>query len=272
MFELVKYYSEEEASEAEQFAASQTSATPRRRDPQSTRISPVFVLLFSTAVALAVILVASRKSKGTMDKSDVGDDVVILPPADQQWRHSTTSVAMLMDALRNDTITAIETDVLMGYDTSVDPLHEHAEIPITAHPPAIESDLSMATFVDMATSNNENKEHRVLRKHVKLDFKELQVIEPSLKEVTKFPVDANSNMIYLNADILPGPGNREDANIEANAFLSTCLRLIDSDDHSVSFYVCLCFLVYSLASTQCVECQHSYSRNARPYSSEPERW
>lgn len=204
-------------------------------------LSTTVSLVIFTSVSLVEVLVASQTSILETAETMIvtGNAVTRLPPAYQEWTHSTTSVAMLTGALSNSSITAIETDILMGYDTSVDPLRERAEIPIAAHPPAIESDLSVAKFIDTATASSTTSGNRALLKHIKLDLKELRVVEPSLQEVTKVHVDGNGKMIYLNADILPGPGNRQDANIDANAFLSTCLRLIDGGDRNVSYFVCL---------------------------------
>jgi len=94
-----------------------------------------------------------------------------LPSPNLNWSHSTCSMGSLQKALTDDTISAIEVDIVMGYvkpseqdtlikepsvntimDTSNDTESEESEgyntiIPIMAHPPLKESDLTMKSFL-----------------------------------------------------------------------------------------------------------------------------
>ena len=148
-----------------------------------------------------------------------------LPSPDQTWAHAVSSQAELRAALEDATITAIETDLLMGKCTTSASASSTSSIPIMAHPPDRESDLSMTQFWDIVSTENLKGIHKV----IKLDFKELETVEPTLKEIVQRRIATiKSTAIFLNADILPGPGRREpkDVTIPARQFLDTCLKYI----------------------------------------------
>jgi hypothetical protein len=174
-----------------------------------------------------------------------------LPSPTQTWAHAVDSRASLLQALQDDGITAIETDLLMGQCTTISPNNptEKTAIPIMAHPPHRTSDLSMTDFMDLiliskpqqtkeasAPSSAENG-HKT-KMIIKLDFKELETVEPTLKEIFRLystiaadndtQNDHSSLVFFLNADILPGPGRREEGavTITADVFLTTCLNYI----------------------------------------------
>ena len=180
-----------------------------------------------------------------------------LPSSKQTWAHSTVSKHLLNRALEDSSITAIETDILLGYDTttksrtnagsvegspSVTAQHSHIDendivkpmIPIMAHPPSNESDLSVRTFLERI---------RRTKHHIKLDFKQQAVVTPTLKllhEMLSSQEQENDRNIcsselksqrsnnerrtfFLNADILPGPGKAEDdLTVHAKPFLDAC--------------------------------------------------
>ena len=85
----------------------------------------------------------------------------------------------------------IEADVSLGAENE----------PIMAHAPANTSDLSLEQFLESVLASTQSGE----KKGIKLDFKFLDVVEPSLvmldnlRDKLNFPV-------WLNADILKGPG------------------------------------------------------------------
>ena len=109
------------------------------------------------------------------------------------WSHATNSKVLLEQAL-NDSTMMIEADVSLG----------RGNVPIMAHPPADTSDLSLQQFLDEVLKSTESGK----KKGIKLDFKFLGVVEPSLqllnglREKLKMP-------LWLNADILQGPGGGE---------------------------------------------------------------
>lgn len=145
-----------------------------------------------------------------------------LPSPEQTWVHAVDNRRTLLEALQNDTITAIETDLLMGtfsmHNNKGDP------IPIMAHPPNRTSDLRMTDFWQIVASRKET-----VQKVIKLDFKERETLEPTLQAIADLQIQTNNNnAIFLNADILPGPGHRDDNAVKMPAqwFLETCLKYI----------------------------------------------
>lgn len=149
-----------------------------------------------------------------------------LPPPDQVWSHGTNSFAQFSEAIQDESITAIEADIVMGRDTSAQ--YCDSILPIMAHPPSVESDLSAATFLDEATKTE--KAERRLTKHLKLDFKEFDAVEPTLEVFKSLKVENNGKIVYLNADIIEGPGKSSvDITVPADAFIYKCLDLIASD-------------------------------------------
>jgi len=143
-----------------------------------------------------------------------------LPSSKQTWAHSIVSKDLLERTLEDPNITAIETDILLGYDTTT--THEEGttnelghKIPIMAHPPDTESDLSVGTFLERI---------RTTQHHIKLDFKQQVVVPPTLELLqAMLRQDANNchtRTFFFNADILPGPG-MEDPTVPAKPFLET---------------------------------------------------
>ena len=169
-----------------------------------------------------------------------------LPHPKQSWAHSTCSLEQLNEALNNPSITAIEADILMGYDVT----DSNKRIkPIMSHPPLDQSDLSFTSFFDMNYCNNGEKSEKnsngnflKIKKHIKLDFKEIETIGPALdyisqiilsqSDVDRGVIDSSGNnseqkTIYLNADIINGPGMRyEKLPVPNDEFLNICLPFL----------------------------------------------
>lgn len=73
----------------------------------------------------------------------------------------------------------LEADIVLGHLTG----HEGPPIPIMAHPPAVTSDISLATFLStVAQYNNLNSK----QKGVKLDFKSIDAFEASQEQIAKY--------------------------------------------------------------------------------------
>ena len=89
------------------------------------------------------------------------------PRAQQRWVHSCCSLDKLAHALTDPDVTAIEADIRMGRCGLV------TCVPIMAHPPATSSDLLFKEFLDRAVADG--------TRHLKLDFKELDAVEPCLE-------------------------------------------------------------------------------------------
>ncbi|CAB3372753.1 Hypothetical predicted protein [Cloeon dipterum] len=107
----------------------------------------------------------------------------------------------------------LEADVLLGVLTGGGP----ETIPIMAHPPNTESDLSLQNFLEQVILANANG----IRKGIKLDFKSLEVVPIALGML-----GALSNQMgfpaWLNADIQQGPVNSTKNPIDSNQFLTEC--------------------------------------------------
>ena len=107
-------------------------------------------------------------------------------------------------------MTAIEADILMSPHPG-DPL----AIPVMAHPPVRESDLTFEAFIGEVCTEGS--------KHVKCDFKELEAVSPCLDLLEASPLNFARQAVYLNADVLPGPGKRgEPATVDGEAFMRAC--------------------------------------------------
>jgi hypothetical protein len=143
-----------------------------------------------------------------------------------QWSHATNSLAGMKKAVEDPEITAIECDVMLGSSSIT--THKHVKEPMLAHPPHRESDLTARTFLSLVTQvDNDGK--KALQKHIKLDFKEIEAVQPTLSLISQACiVNPLGKIITLNADILPGPGRRNDNGVPASSFLATCLSYIQT--------------------------------------------
>ena len=77
-----------------------------------------------------------------------------------------------------------------------------SDIAIMAHPPSRKSDLSFETFLDRCVEE--------ARHHLKLDFKDFRSLQLCLPRVAavKPRLVQNGQVVWINADILPGPSKR----------------------------------------------------------------
>ncbi|XP_056129517.1 protein FAM151B isoform X2 [Lampris incognitus] len=110
-----------------------------------------------------------------------------------EWSHAANSKDRIAEALK-------EADLLMR--------DCHPKEPIMAHPPETDSDITLQEWLKEVVKH---------RKGIKLDFKSLEAVAPSmvlLKEVW----DHLHGPVWLNADILPGPGGTA-APLDPQAFL-----------------------------------------------------
>jgi len=141
-----------------------------------------------------------------------------MPSADQTWVHSCCSKAKLQTALIDPAITAIEADIMMPAEGA------GSSVPIMAHPPAWgskkppASDLDFETFLQQCVSKG--------NRHLKLDFKDSDSLEPCLQLLAKrWPeLQRNGQAVWLNADVLPGPNARGKVALPPKLFLPLCRR------------------------------------------------
>merc|ERR1712210_290929 len=133
------------------------------------------------------------------------------------WSHATNSKALLDQALADSTM-MIEADVSLG----------RGNTPIMAHPPANTSDLSLQQFLESVLASTESG----AKKGIKLDFKFLGVVEPSLQLLDGLR-ERLAIPLWLNADILQGPGGGDP--VEGSDFLNVCKRIFPGATLSVGW-------------------------------------
>jgi hypothetical protein len=166
-----------------------------------------------------------------MNQSSSSSQNILPNPKQLRWAHSTCSKEHLRHALLDLNITAIESDIVIGHE-----LNESNEVssllqPVMAHPPQFLSDLTFDTFIGMTTTDD-TKDFQ--HKHLKLDFKEIGAIDPALNSLHKVlcrETKSFQQAVFLNADILKGPGKRcGTLDIEADIFIEKCLAFIQRSE------------------------------------------
>lgn len=106
-----------------------------------------------------------------------------------QWYHAANSRAKINEALQSSAH-MIEADILLRGRDPVEP--------IMAHPPHNDSDITLQEWL---------KEVAASDKGIKLDFKSLQAVAPSMALLEQVRSDLRGP-VWINADILPGPGGQ----------------------------------------------------------------
>ncbi|XP_031662772.1 protein FAM151A isoform X1 [Oncorhynchus kisutch] len=108
------------------------------------------------------------------------------------WYHRANNKSEMNIALQSS-IMVLEADVtVQGYATV-----NVTTIPIMAHPPAVYSDNTLDQWLDAVLQS---------KKGIKLDFKCIQAVTPSLGILSmKNQTKGINRPVWLNADILPGP-------------------------------------------------------------------
>uniref|UniRef100_A0A8C8VQQ0 Protein FAM151A n=1 Tax=Pelusios castaneus TaxID=367368 RepID=A0A8C8VQQ0_9SAUR len=124
------------------------------------------------------------------------------------WYHAANKKSELADALHSD-VMVLEADVnIEGHNT----LNETNK-PIMAHPPTIYSDNSFQEWLDAVLNSSS--------KGIKLDFKSIKAVGPSLDILLKKSTEVKINRpLWLNADILMGPNVPINTAVNASLFLS----------------------------------------------------
>lgn len=156
----------------------------------------------------------------------------------------------------------LEADVNLGSVDGSETALSGSKVPIMAHPPDITSDLSLEDFINtivkvgfqyftslsqhhyciISTHKYNEKtpsvQHVTLggksKKGFKLDFKELSIVEPSLKILKKVESQLCSIPFWLNADILRGPSLDSTAAksttalpLDAGKFVQVCRKYFE---------------------------------------------
>ncbi|XP_052896586.1 protein FAM151B isoform X1 [Anopheles moucheti] len=139
------------------------------------------------------------------------------------WAHAVNDAEFLTRVLASD-IQFIEADISLGYLN--DDVNKEHEIPIMAHPPATESDISLETFLTRILQYNREVAKETSKvKGVKLDFKSIGAFESAI-DIIRSNYDMNSFATWINADILPGPvDNTATIPVDSTRFFTAARRL-----------------------------------------------
>ncbi|KAI1883105.1 hypothetical protein AGOR_G00241810 [Albula goreensis] len=107
------------------------------------------------------------------------------------WYHSANNKSEMDKALRS-TAMVLEADVnVRGHNTA-----NETNIPIMAHPPDVDSDNTLQEWMDSVLKS---------KKGIKLDFKSIESVLPSLEILQSRNKTGINRPVWLNADILHGP-------------------------------------------------------------------
>ncbi|KAK3593251.1 hypothetical protein CHS0354_012339 [Potamilus streckersoni] len=126
------------------------------------------------------------------------------------WSHATNTKEKLRDALQGHTM-MIEADILLQAQGTMN----QTNVPVMSHPPSVYSDLTFEEWIDTILP--------IKNKGVKLDFKSLEAVEPTLSILNRRRLLVNCP-VWINADILQGP-NGPPVIMKADVFLQYCLKL-----------------------------------------------
>ncbi|XP_038621583.1 protein FAM151B isoform X1 [Tachyglossus aculeatus] len=119
------------------------------------------------------------------------------------WYHAANHKSQMREALKSPAH-MIEADVLLPNEEP-----EHAQ-PIMAHPPETNSDNTLQDWLSEILETN---------KGIKLDFKSLAAVKPSMRLLENVKAYLK-RPVWINADILPGP-NGNNRPVDARQFLDT---------------------------------------------------
>jgi hypothetical protein len=121
---------------------------------------------------------------------------------DITWAHAVNSKERLQRFLNDPQIMMLEVDVIISSKGEA----------VLAHPPATDSDLSFAEFVQTMVKSKQG---------IKFDFKDPEILIPCLTQLREINV---SQPVLLNAGILQGHGGHQ-PKFSATGFLALCKKL-----------------------------------------------
>lgn len=136
------------------------------------------------------------------------------------WAHAVNSKANLTKALTDD-IMMLEADVVLGHL-----IDSNITIPVMAHPPETESDLSLEEFLTIVLHNS--------TKGIKLDFKSIEAFNGSKSILADKRKEFNVPL-FLNADILPGPVDAKTVPVDPTSFLDGAIKTFPDSVLSVGW-------------------------------------
>lgn len=101
-------------------------------------------------------------------------------------------------------------------------------IPIMGHPPQTTSDLTLEQFLKEVAAYNKNA---TTPKGVKLDFKSLEALQAAL---TSWKKNDDLKNVWINADIIPGPGKKAGSEVDAKGFFDAVHAAADLKNKTLS--------------------------------------
>ncbi|XP_053181174.1 protein FAM151B [Scomber japonicus] len=160
-------------------------------------------VIFILTVCLVVYTVKTlndRMCEQTLDYLVSLGEIEKRDAAQVRWAHAVNSRSSLKEALTGPTH-MLEADIIMrGHDPKE---------PIMAHPPETDSDITLKEWLEGVKVHN---------KGIKLDFKSLEAVPPSVALLQEVLAE-HSCPVWINADVLPGPGGQATP-LEPQAFLA----------------------------------------------------
>nr|XP_003220205.2 PREDICTED: protein FAM151A isoform X1 [Anolis carolinensis] len=222
------------------------------------------LVVVSACIALSVLLTVNKKSAqqdpGVQPDFYTGGDLLdyllSLKRIDRKdgllvtWYHAANKKREMEEALKSD-VMALESDVTIeGYNTP-----SETGKPIMAHPPDIYSDNSLEEWLTAVLKSSD--------KAIKLDFKNIKTVGPSLDILVKASSGLNINRpVWLNADILNGPNVPINIAVNATRFLSLIQEKFPNCTVSTGWTTLyLPFFPHSTYTQKMVEKMHSLVGN-----------
>lgn len=131
------------------------------------------------------------------------------------WAHAVNSKLGLEAALADEGVMMLEADVVMGC----------CGVPIMAHPPNTRSDVTLEEWVD--TIIQSQLTGKCGRKGMKIDLKDLSVVEPCVRMLClkKAMLVKTQLPLWMNADVLLGPDGRHLHPLDPMIFFAQCEEL-----------------------------------------------
>ncbi|XP_068949413.1 protein FAM151A-like isoform X1 [Petaurus breviceps papuanus] len=175
-------------------------------------------ILLVVAIVLAVCLTQDHGSQpGCESCRPDGDMMDYLLSTGHINRRDGLEVTWYHAAnLRSEMETALNSDVMvLEADVNVEGLNTVNEtgVPIMAHPPDIYSDNTLEQWLEAVLARS--------RKGIKLDFKSIKAVGPSLDLLRKQTENGRiQRPVWINADILDGPNVPLPVAVNATQFLS----------------------------------------------------
>ncbi|KAM4720830.1 protein FAM151A [Rhinophrynus dorsalis] len=167
-------------------------------------------------IAVLCLTLGQTPNKGTSPSFHTGSDMLdyLLSQGEinskdgllVSWYHGANNKSQMEAALNSD-IMILEADVnVEGRGTP-----NETDLPIMAHPPSVYSDNTLKNWLNAVLAST---------KGIKLDFKSIQAVGPSLDVLRAKSAQVPINRpVWLNADIVIGPNVNHEIGVNASQFL-----------------------------------------------------